>query len=596
MERMNRKRIVAVLLVLILAFQVSGSEVWAAKKKKIIQISQAAITLEEGKSVQLKMLNIPAEATVTWNSSNYFAAKVSKKGKVKALHCGVTTVTAKYKSKYYSCTVTVPDPNRYVKLNATAQVLTEGETFRLTAEAKETVRFVSSNKDIATVNEQGLIKAVNPGEAKITAKSFSGSATCTVKVNSADQPMEEKTVSKKKIAIRRYTEKNQPAYEYISWAKGLTIRFVMANLDESLVKKVVWGTGDKTIMEKPVAEKGHLTIVSAKTLKAGTTKVTAKVTLKDGTVQEYETNVRVSDPQVNKKNLNVFKAISAGSQWQQYISFSGLTAYSKIDWGTVDAKVLSFTNYRTKRGFNAIKAGKGTMKIVVDGKTFKIPYQALVPKVSGGTGVLKAKKKSQFTVTGCGNINVQYACRNNKIVKVYSKGTFKAKRAGVVYVDIIFENVCYTRRMEVAAKGMKTIIKRANYIVNHWKYSQAKRLFDGYYDCSALVWKGYKAYKNYHKKLSSIDWPLSAGAMFDYLNDKEQIVSYGYLGLDGMKPGDLIFYGDYANAVRYSTPGRTLDIYHVSMYAGNGKVVEKGGKTITYNSIKDIVGIGRVVN
>ena len=45
----------------------------------------------------------------------------------------------------------------------------------------------------------------------------------------------------------------------------------------------------------------------------------------------------------------------------------------------------------------------------------------------------------------------------------------------------------------------------------------------------------------------------------------------------------------------YSTPGRTLDIYHVSMYAGNGKVVEKGGKTINYNNTKHIVGIGRVV-
>ena len=55
-----------------------------------------------------------------------------------------------------------------------------------------------------------------------------------------------------------------------------------------------------------------------------------------------------------------------------------------------------------------------------------------------------------------------------------------------------------------------------------------------------------------------------------------------------MKPGDLIFYGDYNSAVMYSTPGRTLDIYHVSMYAGNGK-------TINYNNIKHIVGIGRVV-
>ena len=77
---------------------------------------------------------------------------------------------------------------------------------------------------------------------------------------------------------------------------------------------------------------------------------------------------------------------------------------------------------------------------------------------------------------------------------------------------------------------------------------------------------------------------------------KNQIIYFGYTGTDGMKPGDLIFYGDYNNAVKYSTPGRTLDIYHVAMYAGNGQVVEKGGQTMSSNNTKYIVGIGRVVN
>ena len=152
-----------------------------------------------------------------------------------------------------------------------------------------------------------------------------------------------------------------------------------------------------------------------------------------------------------------------------------------------------------------------------------------------------------------------------------------------------------TYRVEVAATGMKTIISKAQKIVNTWKYNQGKRMQYGYYDCSSLVWKGYQVYKNYNKKLGSTSWAYTAGELFDYLKGKNQIVYYGYIGYNYMKPGDLIFYGDYNSAVMYSTPGRTLDIYHVSMYAGNGKVVEKGGKTINYNNIKHIVGIGRVV-
>lgn len=88
----------------------------------------------------------------------------------------------------------------------------------------------------------------------------------------------------------------------------------------------------------------------------------------------------------------------------------------------------------------------------------------------------------------------------------------------------------------------------------------------------------------------------TAASLFDYLKEKNQIVYYGFIDIDDMKPGDLIFYGDYNAAVKYSTPGRTLNIYHVSMYAGAGKVVEKGGQTINYNNISHIVGIGRVVD
>ena len=142
---------------------------------------------------------------------------------------------------------------------------------------------------------------------------------------------------------------------------------------------------------------------------------------------------------------------------------------------------------------------------------------------------------------------------------------------------------------------MKTIIKNAQYMVDHWKYSQGRRMQYGYYDCSALVWKGYRTYKKYHKKLGSSVYALPAGDLFDYLKKKKKIVYYGFTDVDDLQPGDILFYGDYQNAVRYSTPGRTLNIYHAALYAGNGKVVEKGGQTLNYNGTQFIVGVGRVV-
>lgn len=588
------RKIFICILVVSLTFQSFGMTTYGATKSNI-QLSKTSIELEKGKKITLSLLNIPAGSTVTWKTTNHFTATVTKKGKVTAKNYGVTRITAKYKSKTYTCTVTVPDSGRYVNLNATVLSLTEGQTFQLVATAKKKVKYMSSNTDIATVDSKGFIKTVNPGVAIITAKTATASKKCTVTVQSADQVIEKKDVNTKKVAIRRYTEANQPVFDYISWAKGVPIRLVIANLDETTVKNVVWGTEDFKILGVPVAEETSKIVANAQTLSEGSTKAKATVTLMDGTVKEYSTTVRVSNPQINTSQLNINKPIDATSQWQQYISFSGLTDYSTITWGTYDSKVLSSVGYRTKKAFSALKAGQGTMNINVDGKSFSVNYNAYVPAVSGASGVLNAKVTKTIKVTGVGTTKVKFVSRNKSIAKVSSKGKVTTKKSGVNYVDIQIGNVRYTKRVEVAVKGMKTIIKRANYIVNHWKYSQAKRLFKGYYDCSALVWKGYKAYKNYQKKLSSISWPLSAGAMFDYLDGKGKIVYYGYLGIDQMKPGDLIFYGDYGNAVKYSTPGRTLDIYHVSMYAGNGKVVEKGGKTITYNNINDIVGIGRVV-
>ncbi|MCR5737138.1 MAG: Ig-like domain-containing protein [Eubacterium sp.] len=594
MNKKHLKKIIASMVACALILSSFGTEVSAATTNPI-QLSQTSVALDKGSSITLSLLNIPSGAKVKWSTSNKFAASVTKKGKVTALHYGVSKVKAKYKSKYYVCSVTIADSSRSVKLNSVAVTLVEGQPFQLIATADKTVKFMSSNTDIATVDANGLIKAVNPGVAVVTAKTTSGFRNCTVTVNPLNKVVTKKEVSTKKAAIRRYTDSNQPVFDYISWAKGQTLRLIIANLDEAQVKKVVWGTKNDKILEKPVAEEGSKIVANAQTLEEGSTKATATVTMKDGTVKEFETNVRVSDPKINANQLKIYKAINSSTQWQQYISFTGLNDYSTIIWGSYDQKVLSCKDYQTKRSFTALNNGTGTVRALVDGKMFYVKYNAYVPKISGATGVLKAKTKKTIKVSGTGTSKVKFISRDKKIAKVTSKGQVKTKKAGIVYVDIQMGNVRCSRRVEVAAKGMKTIIKRANYIVNHWKYSQAKRLFEGYYDCSALVWKGYKAYNNYQKKLSSIGWPLSAGAMFDYLNEKGQIIYYGYLGIDQMKPGDLIFYGDYENAVKYSTPGRTLDIYHVSMYAGNGKVVEKGGKTITYNSINDIVGIGRVV-
>ena len=164
-----------------------------------------------------------------------------------------------------------------------------------------------------------------------------------------------------------------------------------------------------------------------------------------------------------------------------------------------------------------VTPGSGTITAVVDGKTYTVNYTVLNPLLGEINPVVAKGKTTKINITGIEGLTPFYASRNTSVATVTQDGLITAKQSGVTYVDVSLGNMTVSYRVEVAAKGMKTIINRANFIVNNWKYSQKKRMRKGYYDCSALVWKGYKAYKKYNKKLGSSKRALSAGDLFDYL-------------------------------------------------------------------------------
>ena len=568
---------------------------YKAKAATTYSMSTSAITLLKGKKHKLKIVNAPKNAKIKWKTSNKFAVTVSKKGKLKAVNYGTATIKATYKKKNYYCQVTVPDSSKRVTLNTYNVSLVEGSTYQLQPTSAKTVKYFSNNDHIATVHANGLIKAHNPGTVAIAAENSEGYATCTVTVtpNEENQTALDNSVSKKTTAIRRLTTKNNIKYERITWAKNKIIRFKIANLDSDNVKKCVWSTQDDEILSKPNND-SNVIVAGAKTGTTGKTTITATVTDKTGKTTTYNNTVYVTKPGINTKNL-VLMGPNMGANRQQYISFSGISKYSKITWDMSHAPHVSIVKYHNKASIVGNKAGSGVIKATVDGKKYNVNYTVYNPKLKSIKAVLAKKKTTTIKIDGITGLTPTYKSRNTAVATVDANGKIKGKGSGVTFVDVKLGSYTKTYRVEVAATGMKTIISKAQKIVNTWKYNQGKRMQYGYYDCSSLVWKGYQVYKNYNKKLGSTSWAYTAGELFDYLKGKNQIVYYGYIGYNYMKPGDLIFYGDYNSAVMYSTPGRTLDIYHVSMYAGNGKVVEKGGKTINYNNTKHIVGIGRVV-
>ena len=157
-----------------------------------ISLSQTSVSLEVGGKVSLTATVSPSDATdktVTWTSSNSGVASVSG-GVVTAAAEGTATITASAGGKSAKCEVSVKRKVvdvTGVSLNKTDLTLNPGETFLLEATVSpsdatdKTVTWTSSDPSVVSV-ENGLVKAVSPGYAIVTATAGGKSARCEVTV------------------------------------------------------------------------------------------------------------------------------------------------------------------------------------------------------------------------------------------------------------------------------------------------------------------------------------------------------------------------------------------------------------------------------
>lgn len=107
MKKFNKK-ILMYVLAAVLAF--SGVYVAvnvSAAGKKVIKLNKTKITVKEGKTYKLKLLNIKKNAKVAWLSEKPEIAKVSKSGVVKGVKKGSTKIYARYNKVLYQCSVKV---------------------------------------------------------------------------------------------------------------------------------------------------------------------------------------------------------------------------------------------------------------------------------------------------------------------------------------------------------------------------------------------------------------------------------------------------------------------------------------------------------
>lgn len=237
-----------------------------------LKTTSVSKNMKKGESFTVSATKEPVETTdktpITYKSSNEAVAKVNTNGVVTAVGNGTADITAVCGSFSVKCaTVNVTTSLNGIKLNQESVILNNGGETKLVAtkdpqDASQDINVMwsSSNESIATISQDGTVKAVGNGDAVITAtvpkaEGGNATATCNIKVIT---PLNKLVIDKKELTLSR----------------GDTSKLTVTKDPENttVTDNIVWTSSDNTKVK--VEQDGTVTALAA----TGETPVVIKAT------------------------------------------------------------------------------------------------------------------------------------------------------------------------------------------------------------------------------------------------------------------------------------------------------------------------------
>ena len=162
---------------------------------------------------------------------------MNQNGLVTAVGQGTATITVSRGDKTASCEVVVSAPLESISIQPTLELLKK-QTAALTITYNpenttddKTAVWSSSDDKIATVDQNGVVTAVAPGKATITAKVGKHEAACTVTVK--EQPLNSIALNKQEMTLDK------------GKTESLTVTYNPEDTTDD--KTVVWSTSDSNV-------------------------------------------------------------------------------------------------------------------------------------------------------------------------------------------------------------------------------------------------------------------------------------------------------------------------------------------------------------
>ena len=450
------------------------------KKVTGIKLSQNKAQLNKWNRLNLKYTITPEDADnkeVVWTSSDPKVARVDNYGSVLALKDGVATITVTTKDGDFtdSCEVTVGNGGvpqtvkvTYVDITNNSLFLNAGETTQLNVVVKpenatnKKIEYSTTNANVATVDANGLVKAVGEGRAYIYAKSADGpSDSVYVYVRKSVTPQPPKEVKVTNVSVDR-------RYLTLEEGENYTLTATVSPADATN-KTVNYSSSDSRVAT--VDANGNITAV-----KAGSAYIYAKSV--DGpyaysyvTVKAKETPQPPAEVKVTNITLDTrYLRLDAGKKYELNYTVYPYNATDKtLTWTSSNENVATVEN----GVITAIGRGSAYISATSSNGVHTTCYvevfgEAKPVKVTGiyfsdrqlGLKVGETKAASVlFTPNNATNKSVTYSSLNSSIARVDENGNITGVRPGTVYI--------YARSVDGPYAYLQVTVRSA---YNYWYY------------------------------------------------------------------------------------------------------------------------------
>ena len=307
-------------------------------------------------------------------------------------------------------------------------------------------------------------------------------------------------------------------------------------------------------MDNKTADKGNNNTDSPTTsaIRKELADVTA-VTLSQSRLTAKRTKIGAFDNEVTSFKIDVNSKTELSETNNADLSIVSSNNKMKVA-AYLEKNVLTIDVYNT---------GISTLTVDINGKKFSLAVNVIDNEISSTSVMLAEGGLHQLKIRGEGFGEIEWNSANPDIAEVDASGKVIGKAKGNTLITAKVNGKIFGCVVSITSKTRKDVVEWARAYSLKSKYSQSRRMEEGYYDCSSLAWR---AYNKAGFNIMNTNYAPTAASMGQFYDQKKQIVEGGISDANINKmvfePGDLFFMEGPVNNGRYR------NVYHVEIISG----------------------------